>query len=405
MHAAKFFFAAAVFAAFSVSAGSYKQFWLTEALTGRTVGPIVDRPGNRFECGGEKWIILKTDRPGEIDFADLATLTPQGPYDLVEQRMIDLGPKAYVFVKIEDFDGDDPAADRSVVSQAVREKPKPGRHEWSGERPERWVLGPVPSTNPRAHKEYASPWKMQQLRLAPSVVGFIEPSRSVQYDWELGGLSGGRKKQLKEFRLGAKGEWNGLTGEFGVVSGAKTTGSLVADGVSLSSLRFSDGDGFFAAVGYDWRFKIDGGWSASVGAHAAYERVSGKVSARSTSPKTTYDIDETTGVTNAVSSYGFSSWSQDATISEFSATAVAAIRYDEWYWGLNTAFLIDCIADSSVSADVPVLGRKYDLEADRSQPVGLRFGGWYSPADNWTLEGSLTVGSETTLRLAAGWYF
>jgi len=106
-----------------------------------------------------------------------------------------------------------------------------------------------------------------------------------------------------------------------------------------------------------------------------------------------------------VSSYGFGSWSHDATLSEFRATAVASIRYDEWYWGLNASFLIDCVADTSLSADVPVLGRDYDLEADRSQPVGLRFGGWYSPVDHWTLEAAFTVGSETTLRLAAGWYF
>ena len=398
---------AAAACAFAVPAGAsqYRQFWLTEAVSGRTVGPIVDKPGNRFECGGETWVILKTDRPGEIDFADMKTLTPQGPYDLVEQRLIDLGPKAYVFVKVSDFEGDDPSADRSVVSQAVRERPKKGRHEWSGERPGRWVLGPVPSTNPRAHKEYAQPWTMEALHLAPSVMGFVEPSRSVQYDWELGGLSGGRKKDLKALRLGAKGEWNGFSGEFGVVSGAKTTGSLVSDGVSLSSLRFSDGDGFFFSAGYDWRFRIDGGWSASVGARASWERISGTVSARSTKRQTDYEIDPVSGVTNAVSSYNYGSWSHDATLTEFRATAVASIRYDEWYWGLNAAFLIDCVADTSLSADVPVLGRDYGLEADRSQPVGLRFGGWYSPVDHWTLEAAVTVGSETTLRLAAGWYF
>ena len=399
------FLAFAVSAAVSAAGGAeYKQFWLTEAVSGRTVGPVTARPGNRFECGGEKWVILKTEKPGEIDFADMATLTPQGPYDLVEQRMIDLGPKAYVFVKVSDFEGADPAADRSVVSQAVREKAPSGRHDWSGELPERWVLGPVPSTNPNAHKEYAAPWTMKTLRLAPSVLGFVEPSRSVQYDWQLGGLQGGRKNSVKSSRLGVKGEWNGFSGEFGFSTGAKTSGTLVADSVSLSSLRFSGGDGFFLSAGYDWRFLIDGGWSASVGARAAWERVSGTVSARSTTLQVSDDVDAT-GATNSVSSYRYGSWSQDATLSEFRATAAASIRYDEWYWGLNATFLIDCVSDTSVSADVPVLGRAYKLEADRSQPVGLAFGGWYSPADHWTLEASVVVGSETTLRLAAGWYF
>jgi hypothetical protein len=392
----------------------FRQFWLTEAVSGRTVGPITARPGNKFDCGGEKWVILKTDRPGEIDFADMKTLTRQGPYDLVEQRLIDLGPKAYVFVKVADFDGDDPAADRSVVSQAVRERVpdgtgyprETGRHEWSGELPERWVLGPLPSTNPRAHKDYAAPWSMSTVHFAPSVMGFIDVSRSVQYDWELGGLSGGKKKAIESKRFGVKGEWNGFSGEFGLSTGAKTKGSIVSDGVSLSSLGFSGGDGFFASAGYDWRFRIEGGWSASIGGRASWERISGHLSANTTKQQTSYAIDESTGTTNSVSSFGFGAWSQDSTLSEIRVTAAASIRYDEWYWGLNAAFLVDCVADTSISSgDVPVMGRTYSLEADRSQPVGLVFGFWYSPCDNWSGEVSLSIGSEKTLRLAAGWFF
>ena len=398
----------AVLAASRAGAAQYRQFWLTEAVSGRTVGPITGRPGNRFECGGESWVILKTENEGEIDFADMRTLTAQGPYDLVEQRMIDLGPKSYVFVKVSDFDGDDPAADRSVVSQAVRERASApsssGRHDWSGEIPERWVLGPVPSTNPGAHKLYAEPWSLQKLVFPPSVAVFAEPFRSVQYDWSLGGLEGGRKKALESRRAGVRGEWNGFCAEAGLAFGAKTSGSVVSDGVSLSSLSFGGGDGFFAGGGYDWRFRIDGGWSASVGAHAFWERVRGDVSARTTSLQQTSQIGAD-GVTNSVSTYRYGEWSGGATLSEVRIDAACSIRYDEWYWGLGAAFLIDCVSDTSLSADVPVLGRTYSLEADRSQPVALRFGGWYSPGDNLLLEASATIGAEKTLRLSAGWYF
>ena len=407
MQKVKILAVAAFFAAFCSEAELYRQFWLTEAVSGVTVGPITARPGNKFECGGAEWLILKTAKEGEIDFADVATLTPQGPYDLVEQRLIDLGPKAYVFVKVSDFDGDDPTANRSVVSQALREKAPhagSGSHEWSGELPERWVLGPLPSTNPGAHKQYAEAWSMQELVLPPSASFFIEPKRSVQYDWQLGGLQGGSKKALDSCRFGAKGEWRGLSAEAGLTFGAETSGSVVSDSVSLSNLKFGGGDGFFAAVGYDWRFKIDGGWSASVGARASFERISGDVSARTTSRQTTSEVDST-GATNTVSSYRYGDWSSGATLSEVRLAAAAAIRYDEWYWGVLAEFAIDCVSDTSLSVDVPVLDAKYSLEADRSQPVGLKLGGWYSPDDNWLLEASLVVGTETTLRLAAGWYF
>jgi len=52
-----------------------------------------------------------------------------------------------------------------------------------------------------------------------------------------------------------------------------------------------------------------------------------------------------------------------------------------------------------------VLGENVDLDADRSQPVCLALSGWYSPSDNFVLEGRLAFGSETSLRLGAGIFF
>ena len=77
--------------ALHAAAAEFKSFWLTEAVSGRTLGPLVNKPGNRFTLDGRDWIVMQS-KPGEINFADAATLAPEGPYDLVEQRMVDLGP-------------------------------------------------------------------------------------------------------------------------------------------------------------------------------------------------------------------------------------------------------------------------------------------------------------------------
>ena len=103
--------------------------------------------------------------------------------------------------------------------------------------------------------------------------------------------------------------------------------------------------------------------------------------------------------------YGFYPWSSDFTLSEARLGAAVSIRYDEWYWGLGATFRIDCLDHVSADASVPVIDERQPLDADRSQPVTLLFTGWYSPAENWVIEGHLAFGGETTLRLGAGFFF
>ncbi len=405
----------------SASAAEYKSFWLTEAVSGRTLGPIVNKPGNRFSLDGREWIVMQS-KPGEIHFADAATLSPEGPYDLVEQRMVDLGPASYVFTRIEDFAGNDPEADRSVVTQASRAPAEKGRHPWSQDLPERWILGPIPTTNPGAYKEKVEPWSLETLELSPEVVVFAEPFRRVGYDWELDGRSG-KKEALKTVRAGVAGEWHGVSAEAGLSTGGKTSGTLLDDSLALSGLRLDGGKGFFLGAAYDWRFRIDGGWSASVGGYAAYERLSLDVSSRSalveagaapagTGAATGTDDADGTGddagtaeAENAAAAYAFRPWSSDFTLSETRLGAAVSIRYDEWYWGLGATFRIDCVDSISCDASVPVIDEMQDLDADRSQPVTLLFTGWYSPADSWVVEGQVAVGAETSVRIGVGLFF
>lgn len=397
--------------ALAAAGADYKSMWITDVISGRTVGPVVNKPGNRFSAGGREWIVLQAGR-GEANFADAATLSPQGPYGLVEQRMFNLGDDAYVFTRILDYEGTTPGVSEAVVSQAERAPAEKGRHPWSSDLPERWVLAPLPSTNPGAHKEPAKTWHLETLEVAPSATLWIEPVHNDPHDWSLGGLAGSADADIETRRAGVAGFWRGFFAEAGLVRSAKCSGSLVPDGLSLASLRLDGGDGFHLGAGYRHAIVIDGGWSANVSLWGTYETLDVDLSA-STTTETEIAVETAPAETDAAGEtepktekgYAFESWKDSGSFDEFRLGVGVGIGYDEWYWGLGATLLVDCWTDASLDASVPVLGSSYKLEAERSRPVGGRLSAWYCPADNWLLEASLTLGSETSLRLGAGLFF
>ena len=399
-----------LFATAVSGAAAYKSFWLTESVSGLTVGPIVSRPGNVFTVGGAQWRIHRCDGR-EIVFESVGGNRTEGPYDLVEQRLLDLGPAAYVFTRITDFVGSDPTVDRSVVSQARRAAAPGGRAAAGGDRPQRWVLGPVPSTNPGAHKDAVKPWSLHPFSMAPTVSAFLDLYRSVEYDWSVSSVAKSHDSAIRLIRLGAEGEWNGLRAEAGLSFNGSASDALVADSLELSRLRLNDADGWFARIGYDYGFVIDEGWSVSVGVEGSYESLSGRLSAHTTQPAESADdgpaeSTETSGEDGErIRSYGFHSWHGDLSLDEFRLTAGVGLRYDQWYWGLGAKFLLDCLTDVSTGVRIPVLDDSHELKAERTMPVSLLFQGWYSPDDHWVIQGGLSVGSDTMLRIGAGWFF
>ena len=393
------------------AAADYKSMWITEVISGRTVGPVVNKPGNRFSAGGREWIVLQS-KPGEVNFADASTLAPQGPYGLVEQRMFELGGDAYVFTRVLDYEGSTPGASEAVVSQAERAPAEKGRHAWSEDLPERWVLAPLPSTNPGAHKEPGKSWRLETLEVAPSVTAWIEPLRRDPYDWELGGLAG-TDADLETVRVGVSGVWNGFFAEAALAASGKTSGSLVPDGTSLSSLKLDGASGWHLAAGYKYAVVIDGPWSASASLWGSYDSISADASATTTAET---DITVTTTETPADGGdpvetetvhkgIGFKDWKADASLDEIRVGVGVGLEYNDWYWGAGARVVADCGTDTSVDVSVPVLGESYKLGAERARPVGFQTGLWYCPADNWMLEASLTLGCETALRLGVGLFF
>lgn len=402
----------ALLAAFALaaSAAGYKSMWITDVASGRTVGPVVNKPGNRFSAGGREWIVLQS-KSGEVNFADAASLAPQGPYGLVEQRMFELGSDAYVFTRVLDYEGNTPGANEAVVSQAERAPAEKGRHPWSADLPERWILAPLPSTNPGDHKAPGKSWHLETLQVAPTATVWAEPVHEDPYDWTLGGFSG-TDASVETRRLGLSGSWKGLFAEAAFVAGGKSSGSLVPDGTSLSSLKLDDVDGWHLAAGYRYAFVIDGPWSASASVFGSWDSLSAGLSATTTAETDisvetveVNDKGETVTTETVKKGIGFSEWKDDATLEELRAGVSVGLQYDEWYWGASLRVLADCWNDTSLDVKIPVAGETYRLEADRARPVGVQASAWYCPAGNWILEGSLVLGSETTLRLGAGFFF
>ena len=388
-------------AALPAAAAGYKSMWITDVLSGRTVGPVVNKPGNRFSAGGARWIVLES-KPGEVNFAAADTLAPQGPYGLVEQRMFELGADAYVFTRILDYEGPDPGADESVVSQAERAPAEPGRNTRSRDLPERWVLAPLPSTNPGAHKDPGRSWHPVRLEIAPSATVWIEPLRKDPYEWKLGGLAGS-DTEIESRRIGVSGYWNGFFAEAALTASGKSGGTLVPDGASLSALRIGGGDGWHVAAGYRHAVVIDGNWSADASAFGSYDTLSADVSAVSAGAAPAPAEDGAEGEEEPGSPFG--SWSEGISMDGLRVGGGLGISYDEWYWGANVRLVVDCWTDTDLDAKVPVLGKSHELEADRANPVGGQIGFWYCPADNWLLEASATFGTETALRFGAGLFF
>lgn len=398
------------FAAPASAAETYKSFWLTETISGRTVGPIVNKPGNRFTLDGVQYIVMES-ASGEINFAEARKMELAGPFELVEQRVIPLGSRAYVFTRILDFTGEDPSRSEATVTQAVRAPAQQADKPWLKDMPERWVLGPVPSTNPGAYRE-SKTWSLDPVQWAPGVSLFVEPLYERKYDWKLGGHLGSTESTLELTRYGIAGQWRGFLAEAGLGSSGKVSGTLVRNGTLLSDLKLDNIDGWFAAIGYQYAFVIEGPWTAVLGARAEYQSFDASMSASVAAENLSYLQSEITVDGTVVESssetsydYGFTTWKDDTSWDEISAALTIAIEYDEWYWGLGGCVIIDCFSDFSSDGRIPLLGDTFELDAERSAPISFRARGWYSPIDNLTLEASLTMGAETSLRLAAGIFF
>ena len=387
------------------AAGDYTMFWLTETITGTTAGPFVNKPGNRVRASGREWTILAA-QPGKILFSDPVAQKYYGPYDLVLQRIVELGDAAFSFSRIEPFQGDDPSADI-----ASRTSPAPRVREPTIERPQRWEPDRLPGTNPAEHVKKASAFSLDALVRPAAAAAWFEPFREVKYDWSVGDYAGSGGAKTETTRYGVSGTWRNFFAEGSLVSGGETTSSLVPDGTLLSDLGLSNGSGYALRGGYLYSFVIDGNWNGNLGGILSYE-------------KTEYDMHATAYTSQGVvvapaaaeaagaqegdattTAYAFERFEESVEMDELALTFAGGIDYTSEFWGVGLYFTLDLYTDTGFSGSVAVRDETFDLSADRTHPIGVSLAGWYSPFADYLVSASASTGAETSIRLGFGKFF
>lgn len=380
------------------------SFWLSETISGTLSGPFISQPGSRISLGGSEWIILAA-RPGQILFSDAQSQKTYGPYDLVLQRIIDLGDKAYSFAKIQ------PLSSAQTATAPATPSPSASSANTTStlERPKRWTPNPLPSTNPADHVQKPRAFSLEAVTRPSSVFVWLEPSREVQYDWDIGPYTGNEGTSIEMKRLGLGANWKNFFGEIGFISDAQSASTLVPNGTLLSDLSLSDGSGLSLKGGYRYAFVIDGKWHGHLGASFAYEKKDFDLHAtlftRHGAPTPEPGVEVNPDDPKTTASYTFESFQESTSMDELAFAVAGGIDYTTWYWGVQLILAINLYSDSDFSGSITVQNQTYNLSADPTHPIIAEVSGWYAPMDEFFLLGGLSIGTETTFRVGIGSFF
>lgn len=399
-----------VFAAVGMTANAeeYKTFWLTSTVTRDTLGPIVKKPGVKFTAGGKEWTILAS-RPQEILFADSVTERRHGPYDFVLNRIVDLGGFAMAISRIGEFHGDESTPPPPIVMSRSGD-PEPVAPDVA--RPQRWDPAPLPSTNPGAYRTVFGDLTVTPRTYPAAGLVWIEPIHTVKYDWNVGDYTGSGGEDIEITRLGLSATWRNWFADIYVVTDAKTSGGIVPDRTYLSDLNLDGGSGMGGRIGYVYSFVIDGNWNANLGAMTSYETTTLDMNATVFNKSGEYVVPEipatpeTPGTAEStVYEYSFTNYSEEVDMGEFTLSLVGGIDYTSHFWGVGAYLFVDAYTDVSYSGSLDIADQHYDLNAERTDPVGILFSGWYSPFADYIVGGGVSFGTETSLRLGVGKFF
>lgn len=389
------------------TAEGFKLFWLTETISGATVGPVSSEPGTRFTAAGKQWTVLAS-KAGQILFADSQSGVKYGPYDFMPKRIIELGDVALAFTRVDNFS----VKDEVHTNQRSR-VPTPNDPDQPLKRPKRWEPKPLPSTNPADHEPPPENFSMTKRNYPPSLYFWMEPMHDVKYNWLVGDYAGNSGADMKMTRLGVSGSWCNWFAEISQSQEAKTSGTIVPDETYLSNLGLDNGSGFALRGGYVYSFVVDGNWNVSFGGYLSYEHAEFDMNATvfsrhgevvsSTDVDTSSTTDTKTDTTTV--SYSFENYTESVEMDEMTATAMGGIDYTSLYWGVGAFIMVNLYSDNKFSGSVSVEDETYKLSADHTDLVGVGMTGWYSPFLDYFVTGSASVGSESVFRIGLGKQF
>lgn len=371
------------------------RFWLEHTISRKAHGPIVNQPGYRFQIGTDGYIVLAS-KEGQVLFSTYPETQYLGPYDLEQDRIVDLGAQAYTIIRIDSVEQQEIPAHIAANVPAIPASPA------------------TPPAEPAVIP--AEPWTWDTSAWPLTAMVWGEPFRRIKYDWTLGGYEGERASDLESLRLGATLFWGGWSISVGAVAGGEQVDSVIPPNFSVSDLRLDGGSGLLAALGYMHRIRLDPRWSALVGGVALYRDESYDLTATTlvrvievpvvdtpvtdpTDEAPTEPVPEPEPELNSE----YATTTSDASLTEYTVTFSGGIEYEADAWGTRLEILLTALEDTSVDARVTVLDSEYLLEGSRSHPVSVALTGWCYVLEGVRLESQLSAGAETAIRLGAAY--
>ncbi len=372
------------------SAERVARFYLEHTISRQVYGPILNRPGYRFQIGTDGYVVVEAPK-GEVCFSTFPEVQYMGPFELETERIIALGKQAYSIVRLDSVSQPDIPVHIPV-------------------RPDVIVPPPVPMpTAPEARGAKWSGFETVEQGLAAEV--WVEPMSRYKYDWELGGMEGKRGSDIKALRAGAGVSLGGWSLGLGVTMDAEHADSIIPPGLSVSDLRLEGGSGLLASLGYQRRLKLDRRWCALVGGTLTFRDESFDLIASTLTgirepdePDVEEDAEEDAEPpTPEEPTRVYETNKSKADLREIVLTLGGGIQYAADNWGARFEVLLHAFDDTDVKASLTVLGKNYELSGKRSHPLSVAFGGWFYPIQQLRLETRLSVGAETALRLGAAY--
>ena len=366
------------------------RFYLEHTISRQVYGPIVNRPGYRFQIGTEGYVVVEAPK-GEVCFSTYPNVQYMGPFELEEERIIALGKQAYSIVRLD-----------SVARQDIPAH-IPVRQE---------VIVPPPVTVPQPEAVDSRWSSFETVEQGTTLEVWIEPMSRYKYDWELGGMEGKRGSDIEATRAGVGAGLGGWSIGLGLTLDAEHADSVIPPGLGVSDLRIENGSGLLASLGYQRRLRLDPRWCALLGGALTYRDESYDLVASTLTgirepeaPDESEDAGEGTGTEeeSGEPTRVYETKKSKADLREIVLTLGGGVQYDAGIWGAKFEVLLHAFDDTDVKASLTVMGQNYELKGKRSHPLSVAFGGWYSPLEQLRLEARLSLGAETALRLGAAY--
>ena len=380
--------ACAAFLAFASLTFAGEVFSFQNLRDSSIQGPYRLRKGERISLDGVTYEVLAPSA-GRVSFKSLSNGVVYGPIQAIDGRIGVVGNASYCLRE---------ASGNAVKAASPQRQTSTRRNEpFVPQPPAMPALIEVPEQQTQT---LVKPKDLRPLPDSPSVFrvfGWLAPIDNTSVDWKIDSSKSG-DGAIERTSIGGDVEWNNWIASISL-SPIVECGEIASGGSGVTGASLEDGTGWSLAAGYSRVFLSEGGWTARAGLRGQIRQDSGDLSVQSVIFR---DETDTNGVVNVRSEHH--TQTSSITIRELSLWIDIALEYVADNWGAYAEVDIQPVSAYSVSGSVHYGAGSLSLDAERTTPIDITFGGWYS-FDIWRVFADLTVGSDIRFRLGCGYDF